>query len=198
MTFPHIIDNFITEEECDHLLHVSKYCNAAFDDSTTDVNNERWKSRIAYQKHVKTYDPEAKDMMVNIAARVHHLFADIMPALNVYVEMPQFSRWQKGDRLDPPHIDNCEHDGRDNLTPWRHFGYVLYLNEDFDGGQLFYPNYNIEYEPKTAALAVHTAGPECMHGVREVTSGLRHTLIGFATINRRHYEEHPEAYYHDR
>jgi hypothetical protein len=46
-------------------------------------------------------------------------------------------------------------------------------------------------------LAVHTASPDCMHSVKTVREGVRHTMIGFATINNKHYSNNKKAYYRE-
>lgn len=193
--FPHVVENFITDEENDLFLKFSSECNQAFDDSTKSIIHGRWKSRVAYHHRTQKYDQTVASTMLEVTGRIHDYLKEIQPAVNIYTEVIQFSRWQVGDHLIPPHIDNLEHDGRDNATPWRHYGFVLYLNDNFTGGELFYPNYNLTIKPKPKMLAVHTAGPDCIHGVREIERGTRHTLIGFAGLTKSHFEMNPSAYY---
>jgi len=52
------------------------------------------------------------------------------------------------------------------------YGVLVYIGE-WEGGELFYPNRNIEFKPKPGSLIVHGAGEDYAHGVKPVTSGKR-------------------------
>jgi hypothetical protein len=58
-------------------------------------------------------------------------------------------------------------------------GLILYLNEDFEGGELYYPNLDIEISPERGMLVAHSAKDLYSHGVKEVTSGIRYGLTMF-------------------
>jgi hypothetical protein len=60
------------------------------------------------------------------------------------------------------------------------YGIVYYANDNFDGGEIFYPKFNIEYKPKAGDLIIHPATMEYMHGVRDVSSGVRYSMNMFA------------------
>jgi hypothetical protein len=53
------------------------------------------------------------------------------------------------------------------------YGVVLYLNEDFTGGELKYTKRDIVYSPKARSLVCHPASSDYEHQVLEVTSGTR-------------------------
>ena len=54
------------------------------------------------------------------------------------------------------------------------WGLVLYFN-DFEGGELYYPEQNIEYKQKPGDLVIHSAEKHCAHGVRTVKSAIRYS-----------------------
>ena len=54
------------------------------------------------------------------------------------------------------------------------WGLVLYFN-DFEGGELYYPEQNIEYKQKPGDLVIHSAEKHCAHGVRPVKSAIRYS-----------------------
>jgi predicted nucleic acid-binding Zn finger protein len=58
------------------------------------------------------------------------------------------------------------------------YGTVLYFNE-FDGGELFYPDQCIVYKPKPGNLLIHSAEEFCTHGVARVNSGHRYSYSNF-------------------
>ncbi len=54
---------------------------------------------------------------------------------------------------------------------------VLYLNDDFTGGEIVFPNLDFEYKPKAQSLVVFQGyGIEYLHEVKTLTSGKRYTI----------------------
>lgn len=53
----------------------------------------------------------------------------------------------------------------------------LYLNDDFEGGELFFPERNLSIKPKAGQLILFPGGNEYIHGVKPVTSGTRCVLF---------------------
>ena len=79
---------------------------------------------------------------------------------------------------------------RDNMTPstaHRVFALTLNLNDDYDGGQLRFPEYgNQLYRPDAGAALVFSCAH--LHEVLDVTVGRRFVLLSFlygATVNAR-------------
>jgi hypothetical protein len=54
------------------------------------------------------------------------------------------------------------------------YGLVVYFN-NFEGGEIFYPEQNIEYKPKSGDMVIHGTGFYCRHGVKEVLSDFRYS-----------------------
>ena len=57
------------------------------------------------------------------------------------------------------------------------FGLAIYLNDNFTGGELFYPEIGLEIKPKARSLVIHDA--KFKHGVKTVTSGNRYSITVF-------------------
>ena len=53
------------------------------------------------------------------------------------------------------------------------FGMILYINDDYVGGEICYPEFDIEYKPSAGDLVIHLI--EAVHGVKTVISGERYT-----------------------
>jgi hypothetical protein len=54
------------------------------------------------------------------------------------------------------------------------WGVVIYFN-NFKGGEIFYPEQNIEYKPMPGDLVIHSSDEHCIHGVRPVLSDFRYS-----------------------
>jgi len=76
-----------------------------------------------------------------------------------------------------PHYDNVP---GEHLHPVM-YGCVLYLNDDFTGGELWYPNLGVEYRPVAGDLIMHPGHREYSHGIRKVTEGIRVSAASFIT-----------------
>lgn len=65
-------------------------------------------------------------------------------------------------------------------TEWKQTG-IIVLNDEYDGGELYFPKMNITYDKGSMGdLILFLAGnyhPETCHGVTEVTSGVRYSLV---------------------
>lgn len=76
----------------------------------------------------------------------------------------------------PPELNNPDH-GIKNL------GSNYYLNDNYEGGELYYPNLNFTYKPKPNSLVIHRGTEEFRHGVAEVRRGIRFSFGMFAFEN---------------
>lgn len=65
-----------------------------------------------------------------------------------------------------------------NINSFFLYGVVLYLNDDFTGGELRYTKKGITHKPLARSLVCHPAFSDYEHEVLEVTSGTR-KLISF-------------------
>lgn len=77
-------------------------------------------------------------------------------------------RWGAGTNMGP-HCDN--YDGHTNLA----FSMITYINDDFSGGELFFPNQNIMVKPKAGSLIIFPSVEPYLHQVETILNGSRHT-----------------------
>jgi hypothetical protein len=73
----------------------------------------------------------------------------------------------------------------DNYHDTCAFGCVVYLNNNFEGGNLFYPRTRQSLEPVPGRLVVHAANEP--HSVETVTKGTRYMLTCFVY-------QHPDTF----
>jgi len=53
------------------------------------------------------------------------------------------------------------------------YGMIIYFNDDYESGDIHYPEYNFSYKPKAGDLVIHDA--RNIHAVKYVKSGYRYT-----------------------
>lgn len=128
---------------------------------------EPWINRVS--DHDKLYD--CAPGTYRLIGKIQKRFMDKVSAfygVKVETPAPSVARWFVGNSQEP-HADKTHYPDYD-------IGSVIYLNNDYEGGQIYFPQHNIELRP-VAGNAVAFPGDEFyMHGVREVTSGSRYTL----------------------
>ena len=52
-----------------------------------------------------------------------------------------------------------------------HMSFIIYFSDDFEGGEIVYPEYNIEYKPQAGDVVFHNV--EVVHLVKKILSGKR-------------------------
>lgn len=98
------------------------------------------------------------------------------------------------------HADNCLLDDEDvciRESPaytWRDYSAILYLNDDFDGGEFFFAENQKKRRvqstilPRCGRMVAFSAGMENLHGVRGVRSGRRCAIALWFTQDERYLE----------
>lgn len=52
---------------------------------------------------------------------------------------------------------------------------LIYLNDNYEGGQIYFPELGIEIKPEPGDLVMFPDNPNFIHGVKPITSGTRFT-----------------------
>lgn len=179
--FPIVEEEFLTEGAIKLVLNWIKNKEKLFDMHISDI--DYWNGKCIYYNENIPLD--IKQILKKVCLGMRKYIQINLPSESryLYVEHPQLVRWQEGDEM-TPHADNVEQDGTSpNASSWRDFGGVIYLNSDFEGGKIYYPNLGIEVTPRPGMLVLHPAGLKYTHGVSKVTSGKRYTITTFFTFD---------------
>lgn len=181
-TYPYIFKNEIIHPNSKKIIDCIKEHENSFG-SLSESNY--WEGRTLHL-------PELKDQEVVQLIKDHgrYMLEKFQKYLNngksVFLDSLHIVRWTEGYELHP-HADAEEPDGSDHPFPWRTFGTVTFLNDDFDGGVLYYPNKDgLQIPARTGYTAIHTGGVDCLHGVTKMTNGTRYTLASFITYDEKH------------
>jgi hypothetical protein len=107
----------------------------------------------------------------------HILVKKITDSLPFDTDSVSVAYYPKGSH-NPLHADNCVIDN-DTIIPvknWTHTG-IIFLNNNFTGGKLIYPNQGCIFAPTIGTLIIAPAGSKYTHYVEPVISGERFTLV---------------------
>lgn len=175
-----VIDDFLEPDACDRLASI--YCANA-DRYETWHKDPFWKGRLLSHRDV-THREAVEDMRgVILGAKDHARRTFSAPSL--FVDVLHLVGWPTGYQM-TPHADNAHESGEIHEFHWRDYSGVLYLNDDFGGGGLYLPKQDILIEPSRGMFVSLPCGLSHMHGVQEITSGLRITLAFFLTTDIAH------------
>lgn len=192
------LENIITEDECEFLLEFAKNNNIW--DITRSAKNENgnviydhnvWADRVATKPSLDQCDPKVTETLNTIYSRIKPI---IEKHFNVEATPtgPCIVRWPVG-TMQWPHADKELHEGPDAGTPgnfpWYDLGTVIYLNEDYEGGRLHFPQHDIAFKPKKRAAYFFPGDLNYIHGVDIMTEGVRYTSPLFWTITKLGVDE---------
>jgi hypothetical protein len=131
--------------------------------------NEYWSNKI-----IRLSDEAFCNNIVN---RIRPFFGEKYDVSNLY----EIQRQTAGEGLD-------EHfDGGFDARLLR--AVIFYINDDFSGGELYFPKKNFQYKPTAGDFITFPSPEEYLHGVRTVGDGpSRYAMAGFAWESGKMYE----------
>lgn len=108
------------------------------------------------------------------------------------------NRWRVG-REQTPHLDYFyeEEPGHDyeklaknnipkpfldtfgKMFQTKHYSSLIYLNDDYEGGELYFPEHNFSIKPEVGTLICLKGDEHSLHGVKKIESGTRYTVSLF-------------------
>ena len=186
----YIVENLLTPDEAQMC---SDFCHARLFNSDKVTEEERLAlgyipTMQNFEEHKDEFDKIIKDAIETIKGLMRECFPE--PRLELFKTYQDISvRTPEGGKLNgamTPHIDGPgEIDRMDNGV--QTVGGLLYINDNYEGGELSYPNLDYEYKPKAGSFVMHLGNDsDYLHGVNEIKNGWRFNLGIFG------YEYYPE------
>jgi hypothetical protein len=194
------LENFMTQEEMDFLEKAAKSLTIwdvteshVNENGTVVYDSNYWKDRVATYPSLNKNNPA-------IAPIVSGLFERLKPIVEEFYKVeviptgPTIVRWLPG-QLQNPHADKELHEGPDaglpNDFPNYDLSSLFYLNEDYEGGELYFPLQGVKFKPKKGAAYFFPGDKNYIHGVTEIKSGVRYTCPFFWEITKHIGERQP-------
>lgn len=156
-----IIHNFLSDEECNVLIQEA-------------ITSQKWKPQNE-NTGIFILKSENHKILIDINKRVSGLFDK-----ELHTQIIRMIHKTNSDSFWEEHSDNA---GGEEIK----YGVVLYLNEDFEGGELVYPELDLEIKPKKGMLVYHLGSEK--HRVSKVISGDRYTLTSFIRENKPRHKK---------
>ena len=194
------LENFLSEEERERLVNFAMN-NKIWDVTETHVDEDGlilyqadvWKDRVCTYGSLMASDPSILGLINEMIQRLK-VEVDAFFDVDVKETGPAIVRWPVGARQEP-HADKEFHtgkeQGRPNDFPHYDIAGLFYFNDDYEGGELYFPQHGIEFKPKPGAAYFFPGDRLYTHGVRPMKSGNRFTSPFFWTIMKHTGERQP-------
>lgn len=173
--------NFLTPAECALLMETADAL--AGKQRVEGVPDEFWKGRILQFGDVLLDRPGAaalmRDAQRRVTERLRKFYELTVP---VFADCVQLVRWRPGMSM-PTHADRANASGSPHAFAYRDFGSIVYINEGYEGGELYLPRLDLVIEPSLGTLVAFTGGWHHEHGVTRVTGQDRLTMPAFYTFD---------------
>ena len=190
-----IVPNFLSPEICNEYIEYIRK-QQEIDLSVFDAEATNKTGQVAWEVDKKTRDTQTVD-----TAPIQEPILDLMrhavreqlnPFFNVKIkdsEMPQILVYHPGGHY-RPHIDGeaLFNDGSGVLS-WkknvdRDISLILYLNQDFEGGELVFPKLAISIKPRQGMLLGFPSNHHYLHGVNPTISGTRYAIVNWFSLGQ--------------
>jgi hypothetical protein len=185
------LENFMTDEELEFLDNFARN-NTIWDYTESHYNEDGvciydasyWENRVATTNSLNKSDPKVLEVIEGMQQRLK-LEVDKFLSVDALPTPPALVRWLPG-QYQNPHADKELHEGENrgkpNDFPYYDIAGLFYLNDDYEGGELYFPNQGIKFKPKRGAAYFFPGDMNYIHGVTEVLSGIRYVSPFFWTI----------------
>jgi hypothetical protein len=158
-----VFENFLNDEDYNYL----------YEECLNSEWSENYRQNLRKDKTILSNN--AKQIFKNVANILSNKIKEIY---NVDVSIssePFLIRWDMGSEMGE-HID-------DFSVFHYHFAAILYLNDNYSGGEICFPDYNLTIKPKGNSLVLFPGNKYYSHEVLKNTSGERYTMPMWFKLN---------------
>jgi hypothetical protein len=175
-----ITENFLSENEAAYLINVAESTDPSIwrtegENSPESDSYIFWDDKNLFLHKLPEFD---RQLILDIEERAHAIYEKVYGLEGLgprYVSINIIHRFSPGHSMEP-HQDRGPHYTNNDIM----HGFVIYINDNYSGGEIYYPKKDIAIKPNARSLVIHPGSEEYTHGVKPVESGLRYTLTSFS------------------
>lgn len=186
---PNVINEQGLKEIRDHIENTKKTDLSVFDpQKSNETGGKEWivDKTMRDTQHVEMgpIQPKIIDLFKNTVKEVINPFYGIEISQS---EMPQILSYGLGGHY-KPHIDSESlWQTPDGELIWkksidRDLSIVMYLNDDYEGGDFVFPDLKIRVRPEPGMMICFPSNHHYKHGVEPVTKGQRYSIVCWAQV----------------
>ena len=155
----YIVDNFLSNEDHETLFNfVKNYDSWLKEPWTTERTKENSIPKNILELLKKIFE----------TARLNCKDYYDIELSNEFLSQYLLTKWSKGSNMQP-HVDT-------DSQKHQHIVCMYYINDDYKGGEIVFPEYNLTIKPKSNSLIAFPGNENYLHGVLEVSKGFRYTF----------------------
>jgi hypothetical protein len=154
-----VFNNFISDEVCDELLSVKGFPHRH--------ESEFWSNRIFANRNINRIAEKFRENIRLLIENQYGVAISLQPPAQSQIN-PTIISWHPGIDMGL-HVDDLG-------TEDYHMAALIYLNDDFVGGEISFPTHNLEIKPKKGDLVVFPGNLNYAHKVNPITDGDRYTI----------------------
>lgn len=178
-----VLDNFLTESEIEEGLALS---------NSYAIKKDAYHAYFLFELPEYNFDDEvAHEYYERISKKMMAYARSLYPNLEIIKDKDiGIVVHPTGTHMDPHtdilDIDMTEekyrtdtYDSQTDEFPYLwsgHLSVLAYLNDDYDGGELYFPDQDVTVKPKRGSIVTFPGNAHYIHGVKEITGGVRHTI----------------------
>lgn len=183
-----VYENFVELEDLkiiqDFLPTISEWMDAGenqyAEDGTCTYDASYWSDRQCSWDILSRINIDVYNIIEKYIQKMRVCLEDFFN-VGLSTRSPVIIKWRPG-MEQKPHADKQMNDGRPNPFPTYDLNSLIYYNDDFEGGELYYPDYDVIIKPKPGLAVAHPGDVNYLHGVKPIISGERYTTPSFYTI----------------
>ena len=137
-------------------------------------------NELMFLPHINEINGNETDASILVSFELHKAFkpciADFCAKFTIDVDVNvstayQILRYGESEHY-IPHLD----DGKNTR---RRVSAVGYLNDDYEGGELWFPNLNFNYYPSAGDIVVFPSGAPYTHEAKPVKQGIKYSVVNW-------------------
>jgi hypothetical protein len=172
--------NWLPSEDC-------KYLISLYETFWSPKVGQKYNGNKVIDHSVLIGNAEIEFYLWELAERLRNQIQEFFGVADLFIESLFLAALLKGG-FHEAHADN-ERYVRDkwvpNHTPQRDYTAILYLNSDFGGGELCFPQHNLSISPNRGSLVAFPCTGDFIHAVHRVSRGIRYSMPVWFTKDRR-------------
>ena len=199
--------NFLSTEEISTVLNYIENeaplgWHTIPDDENKRPDDSFWDNRILDVNRLDIDNPKEKtviELLVNLRKRIiKHIIETQGFTEPIYGDSLFIVRWFEGDyqivHADGEYDPDSEYvtPGEEYPFPHRIYSSLCFLNNDFDGGEIYFPKKDIEIKPEPGTMVAYPGTHDYSHSFGTVNNGIKYTIVSYYTKDKDKTDRWPE------
>ena len=170
-----LLENFIDKKD---IQTVYEFCLTIKEFKS--IPGDHWDNRVLNALELDSINKDVSNIIYMYQTKLKKIIESNFN-LQLSDRSPALVIWRPGDGQ-APHADKETPDGIPNMYPNNDIASLFYWNDNYDGGEIYFPNQGVELKLKKGSAVFFPGDKEYLHGVHQVTSGERFTSPTFWAV----------------